>query len=63
MIEAIITDLQSRLEYHDWVALFAVLGMLATPFIIATYYDAKANLKNYINKKLAPHGLRLKERV
>lgn len=63
MIEAIIIDLQNRLEFHDWAALAAVFSMLGTPFLIVAWQNAMEALKNYINKKLAPHGLRLRQRV
>lgn len=62
MIKEIYLDILSRLEYHDWAALLAVLLMLASPFITVFYLNLIDSVKRFINKKLEPHGLRLKER-
>ena len=61
MIEAIYMDLVARLDYHDWVALIAILSMMATPFIIVASQNAIDKSKAIINKRLAFYGLRLKE--
>lgn len=61
MIKDIYLDLINRLDYHDWAALLAVLSMLATPFVIVAIQNALDKVKAFINKKLKPHGLRLKE--
>lgn len=63
MIEAIWLDMQQRLDYHDWVALLAVLSMLATPYLIVGWQMLMSAIKAKINQALAPYGLRLKERV
>ena len=63
MIELVIEDMQQRLEFHDWVALAAVLSMLATPYLIVGWQMLVTASKNKINKHLAQHGLRLKERA
>lgn len=60
MFELIIDDMRQRLAIEDWIALFAVLSMLATPFIIVAFSNLMDNIKKQINKRLAIHGLRLK---
>lgn len=63
MIKDIYFDMIQRLDPHDWAALFAVLSMLASPYLIIGFQTLVERIKGQINKRLAPHGLRLKERV
>lgn len=47
---------------HDLLTYFIFTLFVAVPFISA-YVDYKMDqLKQFINRKLAPHGLRLRQR-
>lgn len=52
----------NHLQDKDIAGLVFIISMLSVLFILPSLERAKYRLKKYINKKLAPHGLRLKSR-
>ena len=50
-----------HLGFDEYFTIGIIILFALTPFVIHIGYEIKERLETLINKKLAPHGLRLKK--